>query len=62
MPLLSAAISDNLPGGLSPFVHWVVASQSGGAGCAITVRNGSSAAAISISSKQTTAMSRGMST
>jgi uncharacterized repeat protein (TIGR01451 family) len=36
-----AAISDNLPGGLSPFVHWVVASQSGGGGCAITGADGS---------------------
>ena len=36
-----AAISDNLPGGLSPFVHWVVASQSGGAGCAISGADGS---------------------
>src|SRR6266480_6129714 len=40
-----AAISDNLPGGPSPFVHWVVASQSGGAGCAISGADGSQALA-----------------
>src|SRR5439155_1450417 len=40
-----AAISDNLPGGPSPFVNWVVASQSGGAGCAISGADGSQALA-----------------